>query len=122
MSKYFGANLKSVRTLLCSSLNLARNLNPGGWLEVKDIKFPIEDNDNSFPEDCAIKKWAELVLEGTRNLGRPADTAKDYKAQLIEAGFENVVEVRYKWPQNKWPKDPKLKELGKLAPCSHFGP
>ncbi|RDL41874.1 Uncharacterized protein BP5553_01853 [Venustampulla echinocandica] len=88
------------------------NLNPGGWLEIKDIKFPIEDNDNSFPEDCSIKKWADLILEGTTKLGRPCNTAKDYKAQLINAGFTNVVEIVYKWPQNKWPKDRKLKELG----------
>lgn len=89
------------------------NLNPGGWLEVKDIKFPIEDNDNSFPEDCAVKKWADLILEGTVKLGRACDSAKDYKTQLIEAGFTDVVEIRYKWPQNRWPKDRKLKELGK---------
>lgn len=94
--------------------NPLRNLNPGGWIEIKDIKFPIVDNDNSFPEDCAVKKWADLILEGTVKLGRPADCAKDYKDQLIEAGFENVVVIQYKWPQNSWPKDPKLKELGKL--------
>ena len=79
-------------------LILPRNLNPGGWIEIKDIKLPIEDNDNSFPEDCAIKRWTDLVLEGTTVLGRPADSAKNNKAQLIEAGFENVVEVTYKWP------------------------
>jgi len=28
------------------------------------------------------------------------------------AGFEDVVEMQYKWPQNRWPKDPKYKELG----------
>ena len=32
--------------------------------------------------------------------------------QLQDAGFVNVVEVRYKWPQNQWLKDPRLKELG----------
>lgn len=79
---------------------------------MKDISFPIEDNDSSFPEDCAVKKWSDLILEGTIKLGRPCDSAKDYKAMLIEAGFEDVVEVRYKWPQNRWPKDKKLKELG----------
>ncbi|CZT49179.1 related to methyltransferase [Rhynchosporium secalis] len=87
-------------------------LNPGGWLEVKDIKFPIEDNGESFGEECAVKRWSDLILEGTVNLGRPCDSAKDYKRQLEEAGFEDVVEVRYKWPQNRWPKDRKMKELG----------
>jgi len=61
-----------------------------------------------------VKKWADLILEGTVKLGRPCDSAKDYKAQLIEAGFIDVVEVRYKWPQNRWPKDRELKELGEL--------
>ncbi|KAL2061573.1 hypothetical protein VTL71DRAFT_6950 [Oculimacula yallundae] len=88
------------------------NLSPGGWLEVKDIKFPIEDNDASFPADCAVKQWSGLILEGTVKLGRRADGAKDYKRQLEEAGFVDVVEVQYKWPQNRWPKDKKLKELG----------
>lgn len=88
------------------------NLNPGGWLEIKDIKFPIEDNDKSFPKDCAIKKWANLIVEGTTNLGKPATCAEDYKKWLEEIGFENVVEVQYRWPQNGWPKDPKMKELG----------
>lgn len=87
-------------------------LNPGGWIEIKDVKFPIEDNDNSFPKDCAVKKWADLILEGTTKLGRPADSAKDYKEQLIQAGFENVVEIQYVWPQNSWPQNRKLKELG----------
>ncbi|KAL3426424.1 methyltransferase domain-containing protein [Phlyctema vagabunda] len=88
------------------------NLNPGGWIEIKDIKFPVEDNDNSFPENCAIRKWTDLILEGTKTLGSPCDCAKDYKDQLIEAGFTNVVETRFKWPMNRWPHDPKLKELG----------
>jgi hypothetical protein len=91
-----------------------RNLNPGGWIEIHDMKFPIEDNDNSFPEDCAVRKWTDFVLEAASNLGRPLDSAKNYKQQLIDAGFENVTQVMYKWPQNHWTKDKKLKELGKL--------
>jgi len=90
-----------------------RNLAPGGWLEIKDICFPIIDNDDSFPENCAVKKWADLIVEGTTKLGRPANSAKQYKDQLIEAGFENVVQYQLKWPQNRWPKDRKLKELGR---------
>ena len=41
---------------------------------------------------------------------------------LIEAGFDDVVEVRYKWPQNRWPKDKKLKELGELHCYSYDQP
>jgi len=55
-----------------------------------------------------------LILEASNKLGRPVDSAKGYKSQLEEAGFTNVVETKYKWPQNRWPKDPKFKELGEL--------
>lgn len=46
------------------------------------------------------------------------------KLQLQDAGFINVVETRYKWPQNSWPKDPKFKEIGILNfyfICLFFG-
>lgn len=88
-------------------------------MEIKDIKFPIEDNDASFPPDCAIKRWADLILEGTTLVGRACDSAKNYKTQLEEAGFTNVVEIRYKWPMNRWPRDAGLKELGEFF--SFFG-
>ena len=44
---------------------------------------------------------------------RDPSWAERYKEWAVAAGFENVVELRYKWPQNPWPKDPALKELGK---------
>jgi hypothetical protein len=31
---------------------------------------------------------------------------------MSAVGFENVTEERFKWPLNRWPKDPKMKELG----------
>ncbi|KAE9367287.1 S-adenosyl-L-methionine-dependent methyltransferase [Stipitochalara longipes BDJ] len=88
------------------------NLNPGGWVEIKDMRLPIEDNDNSFPKDCAVKNWTELAMEGAEKVGRSLNSAAKYKAQLEEAGFQNVVEKIFRWPQNRWPKDPEMKELG----------
>jgi hypothetical protein len=34
------------------------------------------------------------------------------KGYVEKAGFVDVVETRYKWPMNGWPKNSKLKELG----------
>jgi hypothetical protein len=44
-----------------------------------------------------------------------SDAATRYKSQLEEAGFVNVQEIVYKWPTNRWPRDKKYKELGKLS-------
>jgi len=58
-------------------------------------------------------KWQKCLIEGSRRLGRPLGESDKYKAIVKKVGFHNVVETIYKWPTNSWPKDPKLKELGK---------
>ncbi len=52
-------------------------------------------------------------MEATEKVGRKANCGALYKEQMIAAGFEDVVERKYIWPSNRWPKDKKLKEIGK---------
>jgi hypothetical protein len=59
-----------------------------------------------------VKKWSDKILEASVGFGSLMNSAEKYKEQMIAAGFENVVEVQYKWPLNRWPLDPKMKELG----------
>jgi hypothetical protein len=87
-------------------------LNPGGYLEVVDSVFPVRSDDNTFPPNSAFLKWSEFIVEGCERFGRPATTALDYASQMRDAGFEKVSQTQFKWPQNRWPKDPKMKELG----------
>lgn len=89
-----------------------RNLTPGGYIEIVDTSFPIECDDGTMTKDSALWKWSNLMLDGTIKSGRPVNSAKDYKDQLEAAGYINVVERRYVWPLNRWPKDKKLKEIG----------
>lgn len=42
------------------------------------------------------------------------DTALFYEQQLADAGFINIRVVKEKWPLNRWPKDIKYKQLGKI--------
>jgi hypothetical protein len=97
---------------LVHPLILDRNLTPGGYIELADICFPVQADDGSLPAESVLCKWSDLILEGTKRAGRPINSAKFYKSQLETAGFTNVVEVIYMWPQNRWPKDAKFKELG----------
>lgn len=46
-------------------------------------------------------------------MGRAGNAASYYKDDMEAAGFFNVVEETFYWPLNPWPKDRKLKELGK---------
>ncbi|PVH79468.1 S-adenosyl-L-methionine-dependent methyltransferase [Cadophora sp. DSE1049] len=91
------------------------NLNPGGWIEVVDICLPYQSEDGTLKEDSAIHHWIKTGIPGVTALGREIHTAHTYKERMIAAGFENVTEVIYKWPTNRWPKDKRMKEIGMWA-------
>ncbi|RBQ68785.1 hypothetical protein FVER53590_08724 [Fusarium verticillioides] len=87
------------------------NLNPGGWLEVVDILPPTSDDGTMAPE-TALYQWSKLLLEATEKMGRPFGETMTYKTQMEAAGFQNVTQRVFKWPQNRWPREQKYKELG----------
>ena len=97
------------------------NLNPG-WIELADICFPVQCNDGTLAENAPLRKWyisfetlrpivnwlTKQVIahfEGGAKAGRGGDTALYYKQQLTDAGFTNISQTVYKWPQNRSPKD-----------------
>ncbi|KAK4120503.1 S-adenosyl-L-methionine-dependent methyltransferase [Parathielavia appendiculata] len=89
-----------------------KHLQPGGWIEICDIVSPIACDDGSMTDETPLLKWSKLLLEASENLGASLSSPQHYKQQMIDAGFQNVVQVDYKWPTNPWPKDPKHKEIG----------
>jgi hypothetical protein len=91
---------------------LIRNTTPGGYIELSDCVFPIRCDDGTMSEGSAISKWSKQSLLGTTKMGRPLDSAKHYKDELTRVGYVDIVENTYKWPMNRWPKDPNFKELG----------
>lgn len=88
------------------------NLRPGGVIEVQDMDWAIKSDDDSVDPESDLIKWMNILLEGMRSFGRPLDSVLKYREQLEAAGFIDIVEVKHKWPINRWPKDPKYKELG----------
>ncbi|OOO07791.1 hypothetical protein OAory_01042910 [Aspergillus oryzae] len=89
------------------------NLKPGGWFEIASIEV------NCFSDDDTHLK-ATSMMEGVKNMhisakkfGKDFDTVKNWRSQMENAGFVNVREDVYKLPQSPWPKDPKMKELGR---------
>lgn len=54
-----------------------------------------------------------MAAQASRKLGRPIDLFPHYKEIFENAGFVDVQFVPYKWPTNSWPKDTKMKILGR---------
>lgn len=52
------------------------------------------------------------MLEATNKATYKLTSISTARQDLQEAGFVDVVEIPFKWPVNRWPKDAKFKELG----------
>lgn len=89
-----------------------RHLNPGGWLEIQDMKFPIMCDDGTLDDQSMLRKWSSNQIEAFDKIGKRITLADQYKDFMVEAGFKDVKEVLYKWPINPWPKQAKEKKLG----------
>jgi len=89
-----------------------RHTVPGGYVELMDAIYPVESDDGTLTEDSAVYRWNKLLTEAAAKANRRLDEGRNHKQNLIDAGFQNVTETRYKWPINTWPKDPKFKDLG----------
>ncbi|KAM0425851.1 hypothetical protein ACHAPT_008789 [Fusarium lateritium] len=88
------------------------HLEPGGYLEMHDLSHPFECDDDTLPKDSELYRLGNLLIEASTAAGRLNNEAPRYKDFLKDAGFVDVVERRYKWPLNQWPKDKYFKELG----------
>ncbi|KAJ3547261.1 hypothetical protein NM208_g1611 [Fusarium decemcellulare] len=89
-------------------------LSPGGWYEIQDIQLPVFCDDGTLdPKTSPIMKWQEGLIDGSKKLGRPLGASDQYKAILERTGYQKIQEAIFRWPTNSWPKDKKLKELGK---------
>ncbi|KEZ39585.1 hypothetical protein SAPIO_CDS9496 [Scedosporium apiospermum] len=89
-----------------------QNVRPGGYVELMDATYPVDCDDETLTPENSVFEWNRLLCKAAASVGKPLDEAFRYKKHLIDAGFVNVTETRYKWPMNSWPKDPKYKELG----------
>ncbi|RJE25337.1 Methyltransferase [Aspergillus sclerotialis] len=94
-------------------LQQAKNtLNPGGWFEFVDFApepFADDDTLQGAPNLCEMSRFCN---EASIKFGKKLRVTDSYKQWMIDAGFKDVKEHVYKVPMGRWPKDPKLKQIG----------
>lgn len=89
------------------------NLKPGGWMELQEPIARFECDDGSFAQARDLYQWQELCNQAAAKFGKLMQSADELKGKLIAAGFVDVHEQILKIPIGPWPKDPKMKELGR---------
>ncbi|KAF5007053.1 hypothetical protein FDECE_6598 [Fusarium decemcellulare] len=92
-------------------------LKPGGYLESHEALSRMDCDDGSIHERSAMHQWGKFFVEGGKKIGRSFTIVEDgvQRKAMEEAGFVNLEERDFKVPIGGWPKDPKLKEIGKYA-------
>ncbi|KAF7590911.1 hypothetical protein BBP40_002217 [Aspergillus hancockii] len=88
------------------------HLQPGGYIEQVEMGVnPVSDDGST--KGSVYETWGAKSLEAGDKFGKSLRIVDESKQRMIDAGFINVVERRYKLPIGPWPKDPHLKNLGR---------
>lgn len=77
-------------------------------------------DDGTVTPDMASVRWWSVMQEAYTRSGRPLIECERYPILLTEAGFEDVKWIPIKRPTNDWPKDPKMKEIGRVSSLFPF--
>jgi SAM-dependent methyltransferase len=104
----------SIRDWAAVFANALGCLKPGGSIEVSEIRTHFQCVDGSFEErGKACKHWEETFHEIAGGMGFDFDPILKVPAFLESAGFKNVTIDSRIVPVGPWPKNKKLKEIGK---------
>jgi SAM-dependent methyltransferase len=89
-------------------------LKPGGKIEVSEIRTHFECTDGTFEQrGQSCKLWEETFHEIAGGMGFDFDPIQKVPGWLRDVGFKNVKLLPKLVPIGPWPKDPKLKEIGR---------
>jgi hypothetical protein len=77
---------------------MGRILKPGGWVEhVEGSVVPTSD-DGTVTAGDPLHKWGKISLQCGDHFGKTLRIVDESKQKILDAGFVDVVEHRYKWP------------------------
>lgn len=85
------------------------------------MSIQFRSDDETLTEDHVLSIWSKTFIEAGEKLGKTFRIAELAAGYMRDAGFQNVVEHRYKLPVGPWSRDKKLKSLGiwNLVHCEH---
>lgn len=84
-------------------------------MESQEIMSTPYCDDKSMSKSWPFLEWTQYNERAAKEAGRPVRMAHKLKKWYEEAGFVDVQEKVIKLPMNPWPKDKKLKELGRMS-------
>lgn len=94
------------------TLSLSRHSKPNGYVEIQCLLPECQCDDDSTPPDNGLMDFSKKICDASEICGWSLREPNNYKKYLEEAGFKDVVEVRYKVPTSPWPRNKRMKLIG----------
>ena len=89
-------------------------LAPGAYMESQELFPTIYCDDGTIDKENPFYKWSIYQDQGMMAIRRPIRVANKLKRWYEAVGFVDVQEEVFYMPINPWPRDPRLKMLGRL--------
>lgn len=97
-----------------------RHCKPGGYFELQELDPRFVSDDGSLKDSSNLAYFSKLICEASANYNRPVPYHHEFFAWFEKAGFVDLKQVFLKSPTNPWPKDKRLKEVGKFQMLGHI--
>ncbi|KKA28523.1 hypothetical protein TD95_004603, partial [Thielaviopsis punctulata] len=106
--------LGSIRDWPALYAEIFRCLKPGGWFEHYDFSYVPKSDDGSVEAGSGWIEYSKALHEAGEKMGQTFHIIDKQKGWFIDAGFEEIQEIKYKVPCGGWPVDHKFKTIGYL--------
>ncbi len=90
-----------------------RALKPGGWIEPQELRFVVSCDDGTLPENSQVVKFIHGVKDGLAAFGVNLLGMEKNQENVRNAGFVNIDEQAFKVPIGIWPRNHKMKTIGR---------
>ncbi|KKA20427.1 hypothetical protein T310_5546 [Rasamsonia emersonii CBS 393.64] len=90
------------------------HLRPGGYIEQAEMSLVPHSLSGEYSSSLSIfHQWYQFWKQCGVKTGKSWHIADTMQQAMREAGFEDVREVRFKWPIGTWASDARLREIGR---------
>ncbi|TQB73934.1 hypothetical protein MPDQ_005413 [Monascus purpureus] len=90
-----------------------RHAKPGGHVEIAEGRANFWCDDGTLPEDSYTAKWLAEFNRIERELNLNFDVFPSLSSHLHQQGFTDIQTKEFIVPVGPWPKDKRLKEIGR---------
>ncbi|RBR13717.1 uncharacterized protein FIESC28_08077 [Fusarium coffeatum] len=90
-----------------------KHLVPKGYFEIQVVDAEFLCDDGTIEKAPNTQLYMKSICEACAKFGKPIDGGTEWKEKMEEAGFIDVHQEIRKVPIGPWPKDARLKEIGK---------